>query len=143
MTISKGKPSSAKLGGPAAFPFMNFGKLFTMVVVINYDRAKDSLSLATTIPNVAENNEVLNLPNGIGVTYNRTNGDVQRILVPGFGKSFLKANPELSNAWAQLNPSRPTLRRVETTPFLQGLFDWIRIYAVDHQEKSPPLQWAL
>lgn len=127
-----------------AYPFINFGKMFTQVTTVYYDKSKDALSLTTTLPKAApENIASLELPEGVTTTYNKLNGDPQQIFISKFQSEFLARHKNLSASFLQIDTGRPRLRRVETTPFLQGLFDWIREYAVDHQEKAPPLQWML
>ena len=127
-----------------AFPFINFGKMFTQVTTVYYDKSKDSLALTTTLPKPpAENVASLELPESVTATYNKLNGDPQQIFIANFQSQFLTRHDDLREFFLQIDTGRPRLRRVETTPFLQGLFDWIREYAVDHHEKAPPLQWML
>lgn len=123
------------------FPFINFGKMFTLVVIVNYQAKTDDLVIHTTLPKDVSNLATLSLPEGASVTYGKTSGDLYSISVPAL-TAFLGSKKRLKSDWRQVMSSKPTIRRVETTPFVQGLFDWIRQYFIDNQEKAPVLQWG-
>ncbi len=123
------------------FPFINFGKMFTLVVIVNYQAKTDDLVIHTTLPKDLSSLATLSLPEGASVTYGKTSGDLYGISIPGL-TAFLGSKKQLKSDWRQVMSGKPTIRRVETTPFVQGLFDWIRQYFIDNQEKAPALQWG-
>ncbi|MBI2867856.1 MAG: hypothetical protein HYX97_05940 [Chloroflexi bacterium] len=104
------------------YPFANVGKLDTMVVVVYHDRANDVLVLRTTL----SGNDSVTLPGEMTIRYDATNGDISSIQIRDFERTFLPSFPTLAEEWRQVQAAKPTPRRVESTPFLKGLFAVIR-----------------
>ncbi len=115
--------------------------MFTLVVIVNYQAKTDDLVIHTTLPKDLNNLTSIALPEGVSVTYDKVNGDLYGITVPGL-TTFLSSKKQLKADWLQILTGKPTIRRVETTLFVQGMFDWIRQFFIDHQEKAPVLQWG-
>ena len=115
--------------------------MFTQVVIINYQAKTDDLALSTTLPRDLKNVSFFSIAEGVNITFDKANGDLYGISVERLNRFFDGKN-QLRKDWSQIMTGKPMIRRVETTQFVQGLFDWVRQFFTDHQEKAPELQWG-
>ena len=128
--------SKDQAGQASRYPYVNFGKFDTWVVIVHYQQESDTLHVRTSLP--ATEVGTVSVPPGITLRYNLQEGDLLDLEVKELEKSFLSTHQSLVESWRQIKATRPTPYRVELTPFLRQIFSHIRqlLIQVQGQDRS-------